>query len=64
VANAEWADGRWRFVDVDAVPTVVESGTYHVVLAGRDSGSFSRTMNTLSSFGTEVDLYGSPQASD
>jgi poly-gamma-glutamate synthesis protein (capsule biosynthesis protein) len=64
VANAEWADGRWRFVDVDAVPTVVERGTYHVVLAERDGGSFSRTMNTLSSFGIEVDFYGIAPAPD
>lgn len=62
VATAEWADGRWRFVGIDAVPTVVERGTYHVVRAERDSGSFSRTMKTLSSFGVEIDLYEGPTA--
>lgn len=62
VATAQWADGRWSVVDIDAVPTVVERSTYHVVRAEQDGGSFSRTMNTLSSFGIEIDLYEVPTA--
>ncbi|HEY5891550.1 MAG TPA: CapA family protein [Acidimicrobiia bacterium] len=62
VATAQWADGSWRFVDMEAVPTVVDRGNYHVLPAGRDGGSFSRTMTMLSSFGVEVGAYQSPTA--
>jgi len=64
VARAQWVDGRWAFVDIEAVPTVVERNTYHVLTAERDSGSFSRTMNMLSSFGVEIDLYEVPAAAE
>lgn len=57
IARAEWADGRWAFVAVEALPVFVESGTYRVVPVGAGTASYDRTMATLNSRGVEVSPY-------
>jgi len=52
--RAEWANGRWSFTNVEAMPVYVESGSYQVVPVGADSASFARTMAVLSSRGVVV----------
>ena len=47
--SAEWAEGRWAFTAVEAMPVFVESGSYQVVPVGADTASFARTMAVLNS---------------
>ncbi|MEX2132656.1 MAG: CapA family protein [Acidimicrobiia bacterium] len=47
--RAEWANGRWAFTAVEAMPVFVESGSYQIVPVGPDTASYARTMAILNS---------------
>jgi hypothetical protein len=48
-ARAEWANGRWAFTGIEALPLFVESGSYVIVPVGADTASYNRTMGVLNS---------------
>lgn len=47
--RAQWADGRWSFTAVEALPVFVESGNFQIVPVGDDAASYARTMGVLNS---------------
>ncbi|MGA7096934.1 MAG: CapA family protein [Acidimicrobiia bacterium] len=56
-AQASKKAGGWSFDSIQAVPTLVERGTYRVREADPGSDSYQRTMAALASMGTRITWY-------